>query len=253
MRAATARSGSRPPRTDGGDVAGGRGDVAEHGEVDRAVRARARRRCRRPARPWRRADQGAVPGGPHGQRRAPGDDQVGVGDQLGGQRGGEARRRCPATTASPRTARSPRRTVASSAPQESASASSSARARAGAAAGDEHRALRAGRAARRAPRPRRRRAGAAPRSRAGAGPAAARQRLDVERQVEHDGPALVAAGAVGAQRRRRPPTRPSAPARRPRRPRAPRRPGRCGSSSAPPRPRCPRPAPAAGCGSWPPR
>jgi len=40
--------------------------------------------------PGARADQGAVPHGPHVQRAAPTDDEVGAGDQLGGQRGREA-------------------------------------------------------------------------------------------------------------------------------------------------------------------
>ena len=35
-------------------------------------------------------DQPAVPHGPHVQRAAPADDQVGGADELGGQRGGEA-------------------------------------------------------------------------------------------------------------------------------------------------------------------
>ena len=35
-------------------------------------------------------DQPAVPGGPHVQRAAPGDHEVGPADQLGGERGGEA-------------------------------------------------------------------------------------------------------------------------------------------------------------------
>ena len=150
-----------------------------------------------------------MPGGPHGQRRAPGDHQVGVGDQLGGQRGGEAAGDAERPRLGRRTARAPRRRSPAARRSASASASSSAPGVPGAAAGDEHRALGAVEQRRpsvgdRGPAPGR---GGRQVGRAGAGAGDRGRGLHVERQVEHDGAALVAAGAVGpddvGHRRRR--------------------------------------------------
>src|SRR5262249_40093386 len=73
----------------GGREGGDGRHVAGHAHVDRAVAAQRGRvevdlGDRRAG-----ADELAVSGGPHVQRATPGDDEVGLGDERRGQRGGE--------------------------------------------------------------------------------------------------------------------------------------------------------------------
>ena len=80
-----------------------------------------------------------------------------------------------------------------------------------------------------------------------------RLRLDVDRQHQHDRPALDDRALVGALRRRRRRSSRCGRGRRSRRPTRPGRAGRSGSSRSAPPPASRRRARAAGCGSWPPR
>src|SRR5690606_4502874 len=73
----------------GGDRLRHRGEVAGHPEIDRPVAAQRGRIEVHLDHGGVRRDQPAVPGSPHVQRAAPGDDQVRAADELGGERGGE--------------------------------------------------------------------------------------------------------------------------------------------------------------------
>ena len=249
---------ARPPR----------GRPARAGRPPRCTARRRRRRGRSAGarrgrsargRPGRAVACGlssfAVARGPHVQRAAPADDEVGAHDELGGQRRGEAAR----DAERPRVAveqpvrdgrrRQQRPARASQLPQRFPAA-------AGAAAGDEHRPFGGVEQVRQVGRP-------PPTSgRTGAGPAIGGSGsagvgrgldLDVQRQVQHHGPALLQRGPEGPHGVGHRARRPSARAPAPRRPRWPARPGRCGSSTAPTRPRSRRRARSAASGSWPPR
>ena len=202
------------------------------------------------------ADQVPVAHGPHVQRAAEPDDEIGVGDQFGRERGGES---------------------AGDAEVEVVLVEQAL----GHGRGRHQRTgvLRPGPGSRPGPRARRVRprtpgAGRRPAARPGhctearegrigsAGAMADRRsslvvgdilRLDVQRQVQHHRPAVVHRAAVGADGVRDGATGPSARARAPRRRRRQSRPGPSRSSST--RPRAPprRRARSSGCGTLPPR
>ena len=220
-------------------------------KVDRRGARRARRRS---SSTWTTvapaADQPAVPHRPHVQRAAPADDQVGAADQLGGQRRGEA----AGDVERPRVAREQALGDGRRRQQRAAALGERLQRRAG-----SRRRGRRGRPRRPAARAARERLGEpadavrvgsgrrAPAGQPGPRPDAAgtSRGLHVQRQVEHDGPALVAAPSQTAAarladrvvRRRR---RARAPRRRPR----PAPPGRRRSSTAAGSPR--RPATTSG-------
>ena len=79
-----------PRRQQGGDGAGGRGDIAGDGHINGPVCAELRRVAVYLGDDRAGADQLPVPQCPHVQRAAPANHQVSAADQLGGQRRGKA-------------------------------------------------------------------------------------------------------------------------------------------------------------------
>ena len=249
--------GTAPARTLGHGLEqrlGGRGRVADHARRDRPVGADRVAVEVDLGDPRRRADQRAVARRPLVERRAEADDDVGVREQLGGERRREpARDPGVVRVAGEQPVRDRRRGE-----HRPAALPERAERRPGARPAPR-RGPRSAPAARTPPaarRPRRRRprrgaAGPAP-----ARPAAAprRPRRPARRAAASARPPAAprARGAPPARRRRaRSPAR--GPARRRRRPTPRARPGRSGSSTAAPRRACPRRARSAGCGSSPPR